>query len=266
MDLGLSGRTALVTASFRGTGRGIARVLAAEGARVIVHGFDPDSAEAVAAELRASGGDARAVAGDLLSDAGADALAAEVGPVDVLVANYGVAEGGSWFGADTDEVAWFDAYNKNVVSAVRVVRRFVEPMRAAGQGRIILVGTVGSLRPGTRQPQYYAAKGALPAMVTSLAKELAGTGITVNLVSPGIIATDEIRARFTARAERLGRPTDWESVQRLIFEEFMDVPTGRIPEPEDVGRVVAFLAGATGAFVHGANWRVDGGTGDAVTP
>ncbi len=266
MDLGLAGRTALVTASYRGTGRGIARVLAAEGARVVVHGFELDGAETVAAELRAAGGDAVAVAGDLLSDAGADELAAAVGPVDVLVANYGVAEGGTWFGPETDETAWFDAYNKNVVSAVRVVRRFVEPIRAAGDGRIILVGTVGSLRPGTRQPQYYAAKGALPAITTSLAKELAGTGVTVNLVSPGIIATDEVRARFTARAARAGRPTDWAAVQRLIFEEFMDVPTGRIPEPEDVGRVVAFLAGAAGAFVHGANWRVDGGTGDAVTP
>jgi 3-oxoacyl-[acyl-carrier protein] reductase len=266
MDLGLRGRTALVTASYRGTGRGIARVLAAEGASVVVHGFEAAPAEAVAAELRAAGGDARAVAGDLLSDAGVAAMMAEVGPVDILVANYGVAEGGSWFGEATDEKAWFDSYNRNVLSAVRVVRAAVGPMRAAGWGRVVLVGTVGSVRPGTRQPQYYTAKGALPAMTVSLAKELGGTGITVNLVSPGIIATDEVRQRFTDRAERLGRPTDWASVQQLIFEEFMDLPTRRVPDPEDVGRVVAFLAGDTGACISGANYHVDGGAADAVTP
>lgn len=266
MELGLRGKTALVTASYRGTGRGIARVLAAEGATVVVHGFEPGPAEVVAAELRAAGGDARAVAGDLLSDAGMAAMMQQVGPVDILVANYGVAEGGSWFGEQTDETAWFDSYNRNVLSAVRAVRAAAGPMRAAGWGRIVLVGTVGSVRPGTRQPQYYTAKGALPALTVSLAKELAGTGITVNLVSPGIIATDEVRQRFTDRAERLGRPTDWASVQQLIFEEFMDLPTRRIPDPEDVGRVVAFLAGETGACINGANYHVDGGAADAVTP
>lgn len=266
MDLELQGKTALVTASYRGTGRGIARVLAAEGATVVVHGFEQAAAETVAAELRAAGGDARAVAGDLLSDGGVADLMARCGPVDIAVANYGVAEGGSWFEPSTDENAWFDSYNKNVLSAVRIVRAAVEPMRAQGSGRIILIGTVGSLRPGTRNPQYYTAKGALPALTASLAKELSGTGITVNLVSPGIIATDEVRDRFTRRAHKLGRPTDWASVQQLIFEEFMDLPTKRVPDPEDVGKLVAFLAGSPGACITGANYHLDGGAADAVTP
>lgn len=266
MELGLQGRTALITGSYRGTGRGIAKVLAAEGAAVVVHGFELGAAEAVAEEIRAAGGVARPVEGDLLSDDGVAALAEASGPVDVTVANYGVAEGGSWFGEETGEAAWFEAYNKNVLSAVRLVRATIGPMRAAGWGRVVLIGTVGSLRPGTRQPQYYAAKGALPAITTSLAKELAGTGITVNLVSPGVIATDEVRERFTRRAERAGRPTDWASVQQLVFEELMDLPTRRIPEPEDVGRLVAFLAGDTGACITGANYHLDGGAADAVTP
>jgi 3-oxoacyl-[acyl-carrier protein] reductase len=266
VDLGLRGKTALVTGSYRGTGRGIARVLAAEGASVIVHGFEREPAEVVAAELRAAGGAARAVAGDLLSDAAVDALCAECGPLDIAVANYGVADRGRWFDEETGQDAWFEAYNKNVLSAVRLVRAAVGPMRQRGRGRIVLVGTVGSLRPGSRNPQYYAAKAALPAVTTSLAKELAGTGITVNLVSPGIIATDEVRQRFTDRAAAEGRPTDWHSVQQLVFEELMDLPTRRIPEPEDVGRLVAFLAGDPGACITGANYRLDGGAADAVTP
>ncbi len=266
MDLGLVGKTALVTASHRGTGRAIASMLASEGAHVLVHGFDIESAELVAAAIRSNGGSARAVAGDLLSDPGADALVVETGPVDVLVANYGVAEGGTWFGDATNEDAWFDSYNKNVMSAVRLVRRCAPAMRTHGWGRIIILGTVGTVRPGTRQPQYYAAKGALPGLVTSLAKELAGSGITVNLVSPGIIATDEVRERFTRRAEQLGRPTDWESVQQLVFETFMAAPTQRVTEPEEVGRLVAFLASIHAGSINGANYRIDGGAADAVSP
>jgi NAD(P)-dependent dehydrogenase (short-subunit alcohol dehydrogenase family) len=257
---------ALVTASYRGTGRGIARVLAAEGAAVVVHGFDPAPAEAVAAELRAAGGDARAVSGDLMTDDGARAVAEASGPLDVLVANYGVAEGGAWFDDATGADAWFDSYDRNVLSGVRLVRRCVPGMVERGWGRVVLIGTVGTARPGTRQPQYYAAKAALPAITASLAREVAGSGVTVNLVSPGIIATDEVRERFTRRAASRGLPTDWESVQQLVFKEFMDVPTRRVTEPEEVGDLVAFLASERAASITGANHRIDGGTAGAAAP
>src|SRR4029079_15028344 len=112
------------------------------------------------------------------------------GPGDVLVANYGVADGGSWFGEATDADAWLDSYNRNVLSGVRLIRHCVPAMRSRGWGRVLLVGTVGSMRPGARNPQYYASKSVLPALTVSLAKELTGSGITINLVSPGIIGTD----------------------------------------------------------------------------
>ncbi len=261
MDLGLNGRIALVSGSYRGTGAGIARVLAREGARVWVHGFEAEAAERVAAEIREQGGDATSVAGDMRNDEGADAIAEAVGPVDLLVNNYGVAEGGNWQSETAD---WRDQYEKNVLTGVRLVQRFTPGMRERGFGRVIFVGTVGTLRPAARMPHYYAAKAALPSITLSLAKELSGSGVTVNLVSPGIVATDEVLERFTALAEKRGLATDRTSVEELILEKFMPNPTGRVGDPDDIGALVAFLCSERAGHINAANIPIDGGAADAV--
>lgn len=261
MDLELAGRRALVTGSHRGTGAGIARVLAAEGCHVFVHGFELAAAEAVAGAIGADGGTATAVAGDILCDAGAAQVVDAVGDVDVLVNNYGVAEGGSWESPTAD---WIEIYQKNVLSGVRLVHGLVPGMRARGFGRVVFVATVGTARPRARMPHYYASKATLPNLTLSLAKELAGSGVTVNCVSPGIVATDEVRASFTRRAEQQGEATDWPSVERLVLRDLMPNPAGRIGTPEDVGRLVAFLASPGAGYVNAADLRIDGGAADCV--
>jgi len=95
-------------------------------------------------------------------------------------------------------------------------------------------------------------------------KELAGTGITVNTISPGIIATDEVVASFRERAERSGAATDWKSLQTLMIES-MPNPTGRVPTTEDIGRVIAFVVSDAGWHLNGLHLRVDGGAADCVT-
>ena len=261
MDLELESRTALVTASHRGTGEGLARVLAREGATVWVHGFELEAAERVAASIRAEGFEARAVAGDIRTDAGARTVAEQVGEVDILVNNYGVAESGSWQSPTED---WIDLYQKNVLSGVRLVQAFTPGMRARGWGRVLFVSTVGYSRPNAQMPHYYASKMALVNMTLSLAKELANTGITVNCISPGIIATAEIRARFEEQARRHGEPTDWASLQAKAAREFMPNPTGLIADPEDIGHFVAFLASDKARYINAANLRIDGGAGDST--
>ena len=267
MDLGLSGRVALVTGSWRGTGAGIARSLAAEGAVVLAHGLEQGSAEATVRAIVDAGGTAHAVHGDIRTDEGArtlvDSVRAVVPTVDIIVNNYGVADGSTWDSSDGE--SWHASYDTNVVSAVRVVDAFVDDLRAAGWGRIVFVSTVGATRPGDRLPEYYAAKGALPAVTVSLAKHLAGTGITVNCVSPGLIATDEIIERFTRTAERRGLDTDRASVERLILSEGMRNLTGRVVTPDEVGRFVAFVVSEPAWHLTGAHLRFDGGAADSVT-
>ncbi|MCP5027215.1 MAG: SDR family oxidoreductase [Actinomycetia bacterium] len=261
MDLGLTNRTTLVTGSYRGTGAGIARVFAAEGAEVLVHGFESDQGADVVAGIVADGGRARLVTGDLMTDEGAQAVIDAAGPVEVLVNNYGLAGRGTWK-SEADQ--WFDAWNRNVVSGVRMVHGVVPGMRERGWGRVIFVGTVGSARPGDRMPHYYSAKSALPGLVVSLARDLGGSGITANLVSPGLIATAEVQERFMRMGAEKGWGTTWDEVAPRALAEFMPSPTTRIPDPEDVGRVVAFVAGHPGWPINGANVRVDGGA--AATP
>ena len=127
------------------------------------------------------------------------------------------------------------------------------------------MATVGATRPGDRLPEYYAAKGALPAMTVSLAKHLAGTGITVNCVSPGIVATPEMVERFTRQAEAAGIPTDWPSVERHVLDTAMANPSDRVAFPEDVGRFLAMVVGEPAWHLNGAHLRFDGGAAGVVT-
>jgi 3-oxoacyl-[acyl-carrier protein] reductase len=147
---------------------------------------------------------------------------------------------------------------------VRLVRGLVPGMRERGFGRVVFVGSVGSTRPGSRTPHYYAAKAALVNMSVGLAKQLAGTGITVNTVSPGVVATDEVRAMFRRLAAKRGWGDDPEQLEARAVAELLPNPTGRAGRVEEVGALVAFLSSPLAAYINGANLRIDGGAADAV--
>lgn len=259
MDLGLAGRTALITGSHRGTGAGIAQVLAAEGAHVIVHGFEPGQPDATVAAITDAGGSARSLVADLASDDGVDAISDELAAVDVLVNNYGTPSRSSW----TSMEAWADEWNRNVLTGARCTQPAIAGMRERGWGRVVFLGTVGTRMPGDRNVGYYTAKAGLPALVRTLAQELRGTGVTANLVSPGMIATTEVRDMVMRRAQREGVGDSWEDAERWALEHSMPNLTERIPEPVDIGRVVAFVASEAAWHITGADVPVDGGAVDA---
>lgn len=258
MDLGLSGSSVLITGSYRGTGLIMARAFLAEGAEVWVHGLEAGQAEAAVGEL----GGGIPVTGDIRSETGSEALVEALAgrTPDVLVNNYGAAERGSWVGSDSDD--WIAAYQLNVLSATRLINHCLPGMREADRARIINLGTVGSTRPNARNPQYYAAKGALATMTVSLAKEVAGTNIRVNLVSPGMILTPEVQAAYMAQAERKGWGRTWEEVEAHVAQ---DIPIRRIVTREEVAALVVFLASPLADGIHGQNIRVDGGGLDILT-
>jgi NAD(P)-dependent dehydrogenase (short-subunit alcohol dehydrogenase family) len=185
---------------------------------------------------------------------------ADAPPIDILVNNYGTAGAGRW--DDTDEAAWIDMYQRNVLSAQRLIQRLLPAMRERRWGRIINLGTVGSTRPAARMPHYYASKGALATLTISLAKEVSGSGITVNLVSPGLIHTAEVEASYLAQGRRNGWGATWAEIEPHVAA---DIPIGRIVRREEVADLVAFLASPRADAIHGQNIRIDGGALGVLT-
>ncbi|MCP3937455.1 MAG: SDR family oxidoreductase [Actinomycetia bacterium] len=265
MDLGLKGKTALVTGSYRGTGAAIAHVLAEEGAIALVHGNEVGQPDEVVDSITSAGGDARPIVGDLLTDSGVDAMfdsnADALAAIDVLVNNLGRPEGSRWSSMDR----WAQAWNTNIMSGVRLTQRALVPMRQRKWGRVVFLGTVGSRMPGRRNPAYYTAKSGLHGLVRSLAQELSGSGITANVVSPGMIATAEVKDMVRRQAERAGfdHLDDWPALQGWAVESTMANLTGRIAEPVDIARAVAFVCSEAAWHVNGSDVAVDGGAVDA---
>lgn len=263
----LEGRTALVTGSSSGIGATIAARLAEEGCRVMIHGRQPDGVAAQVAEVEAAGGQADAVLGDLGSPEGTARLlasVAELGEVDILVANAGPF-GEHTFSTATDE-DWQRAFEANVLSVVRCVRALLPGMRERAWGRIITVSTRGAVTPLPHMVEYSAAKAAVVNLTASLAQDVAGSGITANTISPGVILTPSMQDMFQHRADVEGDARAWEEIERDIAIGYAANPTGRLGRPDDIAAAAVFLASPRASYVNGATLRVDGGITGTINP
>lgn len=252
----LKGKRALVTGSSAGIGTEIARRLAGEGCAVQVHGRDAGRAEKVAAELRAAGAEAEAVLGDLGSDESAASIAerAIAWRTDILVNNAGPFAEHDWDSADTE--AWAVAINLNVLSAVRLIQALVPGMRERGWGRIINLGTRAVVTPLPNMVEYSGAKAALVNMTATLAEYLAGSGITANVVSPGVTLSAGMQRMFEERAAAQGRDA---GAWMELAEAYAPNPCGRLGTADDIAVAVTFLASPLAGYINGTNLMVDGG-------
>lgn len=184
--------------------------------------------------------------------------------MDVLVANAGpFVEHGFLDATDAD---WTAAFAANVLSAVGCARGVIPAMREAGWGRIITVSTRGVATPLPNMVEYSAAKAALANATGALAHELAGTGITANVVSPGVILTSGLREMFEARARAAGDDRSFEDLEGSVVADYAPNPVGRLGRPEDVAAAVAFLTSPLADYISGATLRVDGGISPSTNP
>jgi 3-oxoacyl-[acyl-carrier protein] reductase len=256
MDLGLRERVCVVTGSTGGIGREAARLLTEEGARVVVCGRDAERVERAAAEV----GAARGVVCDLAEPAAPEALiaeaAAEVGPIDVLVNNVGVAYQGSF--EEVSEQQWTELWQLNVMSYVRAIRAVLPGMRERRYGVIVNVSSTAGKRPSTSMPDYSVTKAAVLSLSRLVADLYAGEGIRCNAVAPGPTATDAWLGDgglADQQAARSGKSRD-----EVLEAVGQGRPLGRLALPEEIAAVIAFLCSDRASYVTGAAWSADGGT------
>jgi 3-oxoacyl-[acyl-carrier protein] reductase len=256
MDLGLHDRVCVVTGSTGGIGRETARLLVEEGARVVVTGRSSEGVERTRDELGAALG----IPSDLAERAAPEELIAaahaELGPVDVLVNNVGVA-----YHLPLDEVSdeqWEEMWQLNVMSYVRAIRAVVPAMRERRRGVIVNVSSTAGKRPSTGMPNYSVTKAAVLSLSRLVADVYAADGIRCNAVAPGPTATAAwIGAGGLAdqQAARSGK-----SREEVLEAVGKGRPLGRLAEPEEIAAVIAFLCSDRSSYVTGAAWSADGGT------
>jgi 3-oxoacyl-[acyl-carrier protein] reductase len=267
LDLELAGRRVLVTGSSSGIGEGIARLMAEEGAAVVVHGRNRKRTESVARQIGAAG----VALGDLATDEGAatvheQARATLGGSVEVLVNNAGGSSSDSSTRSPLDiRIAeWIDNYQGNTLSSVRMVLHAVPDMVLAGWGRVIQISSAVSLQPNNLGSDYSGAKAALNNFTVSLAGSLQGSGVTVNTVTPGIIMMDSLLNWGRDTYKDPGMTVE-DVTNRMAADKIFDLPpAGRLGSPRDIAVIVCTLASPHSGFVTGSNYRVDGGQVRAV--
>jgi 3-oxoacyl-[acyl-carrier protein] reductase len=262
VDLGLSGKVAVVTGGSEGIGRGAARSLGREGVSVVVCARREEVLKQAAAEVaEATGAEIVPVRADVTVAGDVERViqtaVERFGRLDILVNNAGTSAAGP-FEAVTDQ-AWQADLELKLFGAIRATRAAVPHLRKAGGGSVVNVLNIGAKQPGPRSVPTSVSRAAGMALMKALSKELGADNIRVNGINIGLIKSGQNQRRW----ESLGQPGTLDEWYTQLAKN-TPVPLGRVGEPEEVGDLIAFLCSARGAYISGVSINMDGGSSGVV--
>jgi 3-oxoacyl-[acyl-carrier protein] reductase len=259
VDLGLSGKTAIVAASSQGLGKAVAHALAAEGANIVMFSRQPAEIEAAAKEVRATAADGAQVLGlaaDVTHLADLERVVQTTSDrfdgADILFNNAGGPRPGVF--ESLSDADWYAAVDLNLMSTIRLTRLCLPHMRGRRWGRIIVSSSTSVKQPIPNLMLSNAVRSATTAWAKTLSDQVAQYGITVNTIAPGRIDTQRIQQIDDDLAQRLGRSSD-----DIKAASLASIPLGRYGRPEEFGAAAAFLASEQASYITGVMLLVDGG-------
>ncbi|WP_420398332.1 SDR family oxidoreductase [Nioella sp.] len=258
MDLGISGKRALVCASSKGLGRGCAEMLAANGVNLVMNARGAEALEKAAEDIRAAHGvEVMAIAADITTEEGRAKVLAAAGDVDILVNNAGGPPPGSW--QDWEREDFIRALDANMLTPIALMKALMPGMMARGWGRVVNITSQSVKAPIAVLGLSNSARAGLTGYVAGTSRQVAGKGVIINNLLPGIHATDRAVSLDTAVAAQDG----------ITLEEAMDrraatIPAGRYGTAEEFGATCAFLCSQYAGYMVGQNILLDGGSTNAT--
>ncbi len=253
MDLGIAGRKAIVCASSKGLGRACATALAAAGCDVVINGRNREVVEAAAAEIRRStGAKVIAVAADVASPDGQQALFEACPEPDILVNNNAGPPFRDFRELTRQQI--IDGVIANMVIAIELTQKVIDPMVARKFGRIVNItsGTVKAPLFGLDLSS--GARAGLTAFMAGVARSVSASNVTINFMQPGTFDTERLQSNFEANAKKRGIPVEQAKAERVAT-----VPARRFGRPEEFGAACAFLCSTHAGYITGQNLLLDGG-------
>jgi NAD(P)-dependent dehydrogenase (short-subunit alcohol dehydrogenase family) len=258
MNIDISGKLALVTGSTSGIGFAIAQGLAGSGAEVVVNGRSQTNVDKAVAAIEKSVPKAklRGIAADVSSAKGCDQLVAVLPAVDILINNAGIFEPKDFF--ETSDEEWSRFFDVNVLSGVRLSRAYMQAMLQKNWGRIVFISSESGLQIPPEMIHYGVTKTAQLGLSRGLAELTAGTGVTVNSVTPGPTMSEGVQDFVAALAKQSGKSTT-EAAASFISEHRPTSLIRRFGTVEEVASMVVYVASKQASATNGAALRVDGG-------
>ncbi len=253
MEMGIAGKRALVCASSKGLGRGCAEALAAEGVHLVMNARTKGPLEDAAAAIRATHGvEVETVAADITSDAGRAAVLAVAGDVDILVTNAGGPPPGMW--SDWEREDFIKALDANMLTPIALMKALLPAMMDKGWGRVVNITSQSVKAPIAVLGLSNSARAGLTGYVAGTARQVAGAGVNINNLLPGIHATDRAVSLDEGVCKAQGITMEQAQAQRMA-----GIPAGRYGTAAEFGAACAFLCSDRAGFIVGQNILLDGG-------